>query len=128
MFLNIDVIYWEHTNTIANYNNKYKMFIDNTISYRIQWLNFGHEIAHICWQGGSQTKLITNVLDYQESKADYFALHFYVSTFMLLDLKRVTAYDIVTSFNTKFDFTIRRLEMHRNKLIDKVELLCIAER
>ncbi|HLR58859.1 MAG TPA: ImmA/IrrE family metallo-endopeptidase [Pseudogracilibacillus sp.] len=117
LFLNIDVVYWKHTSAIANYHNRHTIFINETLGLRRQWQDFGHEMAHFCWHDGSQKHLFQTYLDYQEIKADYFALHFCVPTFMLMELKGVTAYDIMTLFNVEFDFAIRRLEIHKNKMI-----------
>ncbi len=117
VFLDIDVVYWEYSSTIANCKDKYRVFINEGLDCRQQWQVFGHEMAHFCWHGGSSRYLLQMYLKYQEDKADYFAYHFCVPTFMLMELKGVTAYDVMNLFNVEFDFALRRLEMYRNKLL-----------
>ena len=61
-----------------------------------------------------------NYAEYGESKADYFAYHFCVPTFMLYNLKGVDVYDVMELFNVEFDFALRRLEMYKNKMLERV--------
>lgn len=119
VFLDIDIIYWEYSSTIANHKNNYKVFINEKLDHRQQWQDFGHEMAHFCWHGGSSRYLLQMYLDYQEHKADYFSYHFCVPTFMLQEIDGVTVQAIMNLFNVEFDFALRRLEMYKNKILTK---------
>lgn len=121
-FLDIDVRFWEFSSEIVHYRGKYKVFINEELDCRQQWQDFGHEMAHFCWHGGSSRYLLQMYFNYQEDKADYFALHFCVPTFMLMELKGVTAYDVMNLFNVEFDFALRRLEMYKNKIYGRMKL------
>lgn len=122
----INIVLWEFTSELTFYKGKYKIFINDTLKRQEQWQDFGHEMAHFCWHSGSQKHLMQTYLDYQESKADYFALHFCIPTFMLRKMKGVTVYDVMDLFNVEFDFAIRRLEMYKNKLMKESESKCIV--
>ncbi len=120
MALNIKMHYWNDTSSIAIYKNNYKMFINENLNKPRQWQEFGHEMNHYIYDEGNQLHLPDTYKTYQESKADYFAYHFCVPTFMLAKLKGVTAYDIMILFNVEFDFALRRLEMYKNKVFERM--------
>src|SRR5699024_2925755 len=80
---------------------------------------------HYCFDSGSQRFLADTYKQYQEVKADYFAYHFCIPTFMLERLKGVTANDVARIFNVEFDFAIRRLDMYKSNLITVAES-CIS--
>lgn len=44
--LNIKLVYWTHSSTIAYYNNQHKVFIDDSLNDAQQWQEFGHEMYH----------------------------------------------------------------------------------
>src|SRR4051812_7759399 len=50
-----------------------------------QWEDFGHELAHILWHGGNQITMPDSFSEFQETKANNFALQFCIPTFMILD-------------------------------------------
>jgi len=114
----IDIRTWEYTSELVHYKGKYKMFINENLNKRQQWQDFGHEICHYFWHRGTQRYLSQMYIDYQEHKADYFAYHFCVPTFMLAKLREVNVYKIMNLFNVEFDFALRRLEMYKNKLLE----------
>lgn len=118
---NFEVLYWEYSSELVYFKNKYKMFINERLTPQQQWRDFGHEMCHFCWHGGAQKYLHDMYIEYQEHKADYFMYHFCVPSFMLQQLKGVTAYDIMYLFNVEFDFALRRLEMYRNNLLKIAE-------
>lgn len=80
-----------------------------------QWMDFGHELAHVLIHSGSQLNMYPLYRDYQEWRAELFALHFCVPTFMLEQLKEVSVYDVMSLFNVDYDFAQKRLEMFQRK-------------
>ncbi|OLS39097.1 ImmA/IrrE family metallo-endopeptidase [Bacillus sp. MRMR6] len=50
-----------------------------------QWDDFGHELAHILYHSGNQLEMTETFSEFQEVKANNFALQFCVPTFMLID-------------------------------------------
>lgn len=115
--INLDVYYWDRTSTIIDLINKHSVFINKGLTKQGQWQDFGHEMKHFFYDGGSQDNLKDSFKCYQEVKADYFAYHFCVPTFMLRQLRGVTAYDIARIFNVEIEFAFRRLEMYKNSII-----------
>ena len=115
----LDVRYWEYSSEVARYKNRYKMFINEKQNEMKQWQDFGHEMYHYCHDHVSYDLLHESYSAYGESKADYFAYHFCVPTFMLLQFKEVSIDVIANKFNVEYDFALRRFEMHNNKLMDR---------
>jgi len=116
--MNIPVIYWNYSSEITQYRGIYKIFINESLSKKQQWQEFGHEMAHFFLHIGDQSNMNHIFMTYQEKQAEYFAYHFCVPTFMLYGLKEVSVYDVMNLFNVEFDFALRRLEMCRNKIMN----------
>lgn len=117
--LKMKLVYWPHTSAIVEYENKYCVFIKETLNKQQQWQEFGHEMSHYFNDRINRKSVSSSFVNYCEVKADYFAYHFCVPTFMLLDLEEITAHKIMNLFNVEFDFAIRRIEMFKNKIINK---------
>src|SRR5690625_198744 len=81
--LNLSVIYWTFSSEITFYSGIYKIFIKENQSRQQQWQDFGHEMYHYCHDHVVYDRLHECYAEYGESKADYFAYHFCVPTFML---------------------------------------------
>ena len=88
--INLCVHFWEFGSAITEYNGKRKMFINENLNVRQQWQEFGHEMSHYFRDRGNRLVLKESFVDYCESKADYFAYHFCVPTFMLQNLNEVS--------------------------------------
>lgn len=81
---------WIH---IADYESQaiereeglFSMVLDIYKSEPEQWEDFGHELAHILYHAGNQLHMSDSFADYQESKAENFALQFCIPTFMILE-------------------------------------------
>ena len=97
----------------------YDSIILKRTNRRREWQSFGHEVGHYLRHHGNQLRLHPLFADLQEHQANHFAYHFCVPTFMLKEIKGVTANDIARLFNVEFDFALRRLEMYENKLIER---------
>jgi len=115
--LNLSVIYWKFASEITFYNSIYKVFINENLSVQQQWQDFGHEMYHYCHDHVVYDRLHECYAEYGESKADYFAYHFCVPTFMLMKLKEVSVNVIANKFNVEYDFALRRFEMYQNKML-----------
>ncbi|WP_373290650.1 ImmA/IrrE family metallo-endopeptidase [Oceanobacillus neutriphilus] len=71
-----------------------------------QWLDFAHELCHVLLQYGNQIINLNNLyIQYQEWKANNFALHFCVPTFMLLEYKINTTNEAINIIKNKFYVT-----------------------
>jgi len=119
--LDIKIIYWEFSSAIAERNGKCNLFINQNLNKQHQWQEFGHEMKHFCFDRGNQNDLFNSFIYYQEVKADYFAYHFCIPTFMLEQLKEVTIHEIARIFNVDLNFAARRFDMYKNELITVAE-------
>lgn len=117
--LNMEVCFWNFGSAIAQFNGIHKMFINKRLSEQQQWQDFGHEMYHYFFDNTRYDLLKESYAEYGESKADYFAYHFCVPTFMLDNLKEVSVYDVIEFFNVEFYFALRRLEMYQSKLMSR---------
>lgn len=118
-YLDMKLKYWPHSSTIAAHDNRYIVFINESITMQQQWQEFGHEMYHYFYDNTSYDLLKVTYAEYGETKADYFAYHFCVPTFMLQNIKGVDVYDVMYLFNVEFDFALRRLEMYKSKCINR---------
>lgn len=94
-----------------------KINIDPEISPKEQWQDFGHELCHILKQYGTQTNMPDEFINFQEDKADNFALQFCIPTFMLERLElpqyRSKAIEYISdTFNVTYEFATKRIERH----------------
>ena len=117
--LNLRIHYWPFSSEMTEHKGKYKIFINESLNGQQRWQVFGHEMSHYFQDQTDRDVLRESFVDYCESKADYFAHHFCVPTFMLTNLKGVNVYDVMDLFNVEFDFALRRLEMYQNKIINR---------
>lgn len=117
--LDLEVHFWNFGSAIVERKGTYKIFINNNLNTRQQWQDFGHEMSHFFHDRINKKLLFNCFIDYRETKADYFAYHFCVPTFMLYNLKGVDVYDVMELFNVEFDFALRKLEMYQSKLISR---------
>src|SRR5690625_4173623 len=99
--LNIPIHYWEYSSELTSYKDNHKMFIDENQSKQKQWQDFGHEMYHFFFDEISYNQLNESYGRYGETKADYFAYHFCVPTFMLQQMKGFDVYDVMNLFNVE---------------------------
>lgn len=78
-------------------------------------------MKHYCFDRGRQNYLMNSFIQYQEVKADYFAYHFCIPTFILQQLKGVTAYEIANIFNVEQSFALKRMDMYKSNAIVAAE-------
>lgn len=89
--------------------------INERTSKEERWQQFGHELCHVLWHCGNQFGIPYFFREYQEWKANNFALHFCVPTFMLDELKLdyeyyKAIYQIQDTFNVDEEFAKKRLD------------------
>src|SRR5690606_3970061 len=83
---------------------------------------FGHEMCHILRHSGNQLQLSNSLIEFQESNANYFAMHFCIPSFMLIQLKipnqiqAVIGY-ICDTFNVTPQFAKKRLKQFHTQLL-----------
>lgn len=98
------------------------IIIDNRHSRMQQWQDFCHELCHVLWHVGNQLSMPPPFRRYQEWKADSFALHACIPTFMLraMDLPRdiqIASWLVQETFNVTYEFARQRLQ----KWYDQIE-------
>lgn len=103
-------------------NEMATIILDNRLTDKQQWEEFGHELCHILRQSGNQLKMPLPFLQYQEWKADRFALHFCIPTFMLGELEMSdeparTVDSICETFNVTRPFARKRLQLHHHDIL-----------
>lgn len=97
------------------------IFINRNLESQERWQEFGHELCHVLWHAGDQSEMPPPFREYQEWKANLFALHFCIPTFMLQRIrlptdKRAAVTMIAKTFNVDFRFAEERLTRHFKKL------------
>jgi Zn-dependent peptidase ImmA (M78 family) len=117
---------WVH---IADYESQscerdglLSIVLDIYKSEQEQWEDFGHELAHILWHGGNQLDLSDSFVEYQEIKANNFALQFCVPTFMLLEsglppLWNEAVLFVMETFNVTEEFARKKLMYFERQVI-----------
>lgn len=98
------------------------IILDNRLQARQQWEEFSHELCHVLRQSGNQLKMTLPFLQYQEWKAERFALQFCIPAFMLHKLDLPDEYQrsvdmICESFNVTRPFARTRLQQHYRDLL-----------
>src|SRR5690606_18648997 len=117
--LGIKLIYWKNTSSIAKYQGIYYLFLNEMLTEQRQWQEFGHEMYHYFYDDTKYDLLNESYAEYGETKADYFAYHFCVPSFMLHQFKEVSVYDVMELFNVEYDFALRRLKMYEHKVLSR---------
>ncbi|WP_406945717.1 ImmA/IrrE family metallo-endopeptidase [Halobacillus sp. SY10] len=118
--LDIDLEYWEKPSEAMVIEKKGYIFLNNALSKNEQKLDFGHELAHVLMDCGQQYGMPELFREYQEWKADAFAFHFCVPTFMLeemdipFDIYKATRL-IQKTFKVTAEVAVKRLKQYENK-------------
>lgn len=110
---------WLH---IADYESQaverkdglFSIVLDIYKSESEQWGDFGHELAHILYHAGNQLKMSDVFADYQETKANNFALQFCIPTFMILESGLPSTWNeailfLMETFNVTENFARKKL-------------------
>lgn len=98
-----------------------EIFLDQRCSKAKIWQEFAHELCHSRLHEGDQALISAMQKDYQEFKADNFAQHFCIPSFML-DQMKFTEHDrdpvlrLQETFGVEYEFAQKRLEQYIRKL------------
>lgn len=95
------------------------IIIDSRLSKQEQWQEFCHELGHVISHSGNQTKTHPLFREYQEWKANNFALQASVPTFMLNKIRlpideELAIIKICLLFKVEYDFAEKRLNHYLN--------------
>jgi Zn-dependent peptidase ImmA (M78 family) len=98
------------------------IIIDSRKTEPEQWEDFGHEVSHLKYHVGNQLWIRNDLVEYQETKANNFARHFCVPTFMLLDSGVPATWAeamlfVMETFTVTENFAKKRLEHFNNQVI-----------
>ncbi|KIL42630.1 ImmA/IrrE family metallo-endopeptidase [Jeotgalibacillus soli] len=81
--LNISIHFHDGMSAAISHKKEQFIFLNNKITQEEQWEIFGHELGHILMHAGNQLYLPKSYIQFQEYKAQNFALHFCIPGFML---------------------------------------------
>jgi len=100
---------------------KNAILIDDRLNDCQKWQEFGHELCHVEWHEGNQRVLPPAYLEYQEWKADSFAKHACIPTFMLERMKLTgdeskDIWMIQEKFHVEREFAHKRLQHYLSNL------------
>lgn len=101
-----------------------KIFLDSRTSEQRQWQDFGHELCHAVWHAGNQALIPLSMREYQEWKAENFAQHFCIPSFMLQNMQlpphdRKAIWMIQEEFGVTQEFAKKRLEQYVRNLYSR---------
>lgn len=115
--LNIGIFHLPSPSQALQFDGRYYIFLDSRLPHQNQFEEFGHELGHILLHTGNQQNMLVSYRHYQEWKADLFAFHFCMPTFMLLQLSNelLTSYKVSEIFGVSERFAHIRLEQFWNK-------------
>lgn len=121
--LNIELLFWDEPSEAVRDEGTPWIFINEKLSPKGQWQDFGHELCHVLQHVGNQRWLPVAFRLYQEIKADNFMYHFCVPTFMLESYQIANYFNIdngipiiAKDFNVTEEFAKARLIHYRNKI------------
>lgn len=99
------------------FEGRHYIFLDSRLTSPEQFEEFGHELGHVLLHESSQQQITSNYQTYQEWKANLFALHFCIPTFMLQTLPNdmLNKHNISELFGVTKEFADIRLEKYLNK-------------
>lgn len=117
--LGIEVCYWEEASQALILHNTAYIFLKKSMNV---WEDFCHELAHVLYHAGDQMLLHKLFVDYQEMRANSFALHAAVPSYLLLQMDLPSNYFaavrvIQDTFNISLHFACTRLNHFINNHI-----------
>lgn len=103
------------------FEGKQYIFLNNRLTSHERFEMFAHELGHILLHTGNQKHMQKDYRSYQEWKADLFALHFCVPTFMLQELTvhQLDPQKISRAFGVTYDFACKRLTLYRQRIFQQ---------
>lgn len=99
-----------------------KIFLDNRKNDAALWQDFGHELCHALWHAGDQAFIPFSMREYQEWKAENFAQHLCMPTFMLNSItlpnnEKEAVWLLMETFGVEYWFAEKRLRQYIRNLI-----------
>lgn len=118
----ISLYYWDDQSQAIMIHNKPFIFLEANMLQNFIWQTFCHELCHILLHSGDQMALPASFVEYQEWKANNFALHAAIPTFMLHELNLPADYFeavrlIQETFHVSLSFACKRLDHYINNHI-----------
>lgn len=103
----------------VQFEGKHYIFLNNRLTPAERFEMFGHELGHILLHTGNQRRMEGDYRMYQEWKANLFALHFCIPTFMLQKLPscHLNKYKVSELFGVSVKFSDKRLDRYQEKLL-----------
>lgn len=120
--LDIWIHEWKFKSRARSFKGMHSILLDSRISDQEKWQDFGHELCHILNHEGNQIHMPPAFLEFQEVKANNFAMHFCVPTFMILDAGLPCTWNeatlfVMETFNVTESFARKRLLHFNNQVI-----------
>lgn len=114
-YLGISTFYWPEQSQALFTGNKGFILLNENLSPQQQWQDFCHELCHVLFHAGNQSKIPASFREYQEAKANIFMYHAAIPTFMLDQLHIynfdiMTVYEVQKLFNVEYEFAVKRLQ------------------
>lgn len=115
--LNIGLYHIGTCSQAIHFEGRHYIFLDVRLTAPERFEMFGHELGHIFLHTGNQQQMLDDYRMYQEWKANLFALHFCIPTFMLQTLPDHTLnkYQISELFGVTIEFADKRLNRYHEK-------------
>ncbi|MFB1100849.1 ImmA/IrrE family metallo-endopeptidase [Terribacillus sp. JSM ZJ617] len=82
--LGIHLLEWEFASQAVKTRKRKLILLDEELSEIQKQADFFHELAHLLHHAGTQQNLSKSMYQYQENKAELFALHCLMPTFILI--------------------------------------------
>lgn len=98
------------------------VFLDNRKTESEQWEDFAHEMCHVIFHAGDQAVHPLPMREYQEWKAENFAQHICIPTFMLERIN-LPAYEkdavwmLMETFGVTRPFAEKRLQLYLRNFV-----------
>lgn len=117
--LGIQLYHWNNSSQVLFLKDKAYIFLEEGLTPQRTWQDFCHELCHVLFHSGSQANMPYSWIEYQEWKANNFALQACVPTFMLnkikLPLNEEKAINKISLlFNVEYDFAQKRINHYLN--------------
>lgn len=117
--LGISIFYWDEGSQALFIQNRSFIFLNHLLLHNFKWQEFCHELGHVLLHAGDQIRLPYSFIEYQEFKANNFALHAAAPTFMIDELDLPNTYQeavrlLQDTFHISLTFACKRLDHYIN--------------
>lgn len=117
--LDVSIYYWTENSQALFIKDRSFIFLNYLILPNFKWQEFCHELGHVLLHTGDQMRLPYSFVEYQEFKANNFALHAAAPTFMIDELDLPNTYQeavrlLQDTFHISLTFACKRLDHYIN--------------